>query len=105
MPPRADSSCRSGPGEEERRLTGTTELLPNALRVGNLTVAEGLARELGRISLAEALELTALVGQKDPRRHPRVAARWLQRYLEDFEPTLQRSPCGPSTTELEQLGG
>jgi len=57
-------------------------------RAGNLTVAEGLARELGRISLAEALELTALVAKKDPRRHPRVAARWVQRYLEEFEPNL-----------------
>jgi len=47
-----------------------------------------LARELGRISLAEALELTALVARKDPRRHPRVASRWVRRYLEEFEPTL-----------------
>jgi hypothetical protein len=47
-----------------------------------------MARELGRISLAEALELTALVARKDPRRHPRVAARWVQRYLEELEPTL-----------------
>jgi hypothetical protein len=61
------------------------------LRVGNLTVAEGLARELGRISLAEALELTALVATKDPRRHPRVAALWLQRYLEEFDATLSEA--------------
>jgi hypothetical protein len=29
------------------------------------------------------LELTLLVARKDPRRHPRVAARWLMRYLEE----------------------
>jgi hypothetical protein len=40
------------------------------------------AREIGRVTIAEALELTALVARKTPRRHPRVAARWLQRYLE-----------------------
>jgi hypothetical protein len=34
-----------------------------ALQTGNLVVAEGMARELGQISLAEALELTALVGR------------------------------------------
>jgi hypothetical protein len=34
-----------------------------ALQTGNLGVAEGMARELGRISLAEALDLTALVGR------------------------------------------
>jgi hypothetical protein len=33
--------------------------------------------------LAEALELTVLIARKDPRRHPRVAARWLLRYLEE----------------------
>lgn len=59
-----------------------------ALQTGNLVVAEGMARELGRNSLAEALELTALVARKDPRRHPRVAVRWVARYVEEFEPTL-----------------
>ena len=54
-----------------------------ALQHGNLVVSEATARELGRISLAEALELTILIARKDPRRHPRVAARWLLRYLED----------------------
>jgi hypothetical protein len=38
---------------------------------------------VGRTSLAEALELTMLIARKDPRRHPRVAARWLLRYLEE----------------------
>jgi hypothetical protein len=33
--------------------------------------------------LLEALELTVLIARKEPRRHPRVAARWLQRYLEE----------------------
>jgi hypothetical protein len=28
-------------------------------------------------------ELTILIALKEPRRHPRVAARWLQRYLEE----------------------
>jgi hypothetical protein len=41
------------------------------------------ANEIGRVSLVEALELTVLIAWKDPRRHPRVAARWLQRYLEE----------------------
>jgi hypothetical protein len=33
---------------------------------------------LGRISLAEALELTILIARKEPRRHPKVAVRWLE---------------------------
>jgi hypothetical protein len=47
---------------------------------GNPLVAEATAKEIGRISLAEALELTLLIAREDPRRHPRVAAplkpRW-----------------------------
>jgi hypothetical protein len=41
-----------------------------------LLVAEATAKELGRISLADALEVTLLIARNDPRRQPRVAARW-----------------------------
>jgi hypothetical protein len=41
------------------------------------------AKDLPQLSLADALELTVLVARKDPRRHQRVAARWLLRYLEE----------------------
>jgi hypothetical protein len=46
-------------------------------------VAEATAKELPPLNLVNALELTILIARKDPRRHPRVAARWLLRYLED----------------------
>jgi len=52
-----------------------------AIERGNLLVAEAALRELGRPTLSELLELTILIAFKDPRRHPRVAARWLARYL------------------------
>jgi hypothetical protein len=42
-------------------------------------------KELPQISLDDALELTVLIARKDPRRHPRVAARWLLRYLEECD--------------------
>jgi hypothetical protein len=41
--------------------------------------AEATAKELSRFGLAAALELTILIASKDPRQHPRVAARWLLR--------------------------
>jgi hypothetical protein len=47
-----------------------------------LLVVEATAKELPPLSLEDALELTMLIARKDPRRHPRVAARWLLRYLE-----------------------
>jgi hypothetical protein len=43
--------------------------------------AEATAQELPRLGLADALELTILIARREPRRHPRVGARWLQRYL------------------------
>ncbi len=52
--------------------------------------AETTAKELPRLGLEDALELTLLIARKDPRRHPRVAARWLLRYLEeDDEATIE----------------
>jgi hypothetical protein len=51
-------------------------------------LAEVTAREIGRVTIAEALELTALVARKQPERYGRFAARWLCLYLElaDLDP-------------------
>jgi hypothetical protein len=49
----------------------------------NLVLAEVTAREIGRVTIAEALELTALVARKQPERFSRFAARWLCLYLEE----------------------
>jgi hypothetical protein len=40
-------------------------------------LAEVTAREIGRVTIGEALELTALVARKQPDRFGRFAARWL----------------------------
>jgi hypothetical protein len=64
-----------------------------AIERGNLTIAEATAREFLRISLT----LTILIARKDPRRHPRVAARWLLRYLEeDPETTIDEAALAAS---------
>jgi hypothetical protein len=56
-----------------------------AVERGNLLVAETTLRELGRPTLEELLELTILIAARDPRRHGRVAARFLLRYLEEHD--------------------
>jgi hypothetical protein len=56
-----------------------------AIERGNLPVAEVTAQEMGKITLAAALELTALIAFKAPRRHGRAAARWSRLYLEANE--------------------
>ena len=43
------------------------------------------AREIGRVTIAEALELIALVARKQPERYGCFAARWLCLYLEEHE--------------------
>jgi hypothetical protein len=75
-------------GRPRRGEASTSQCHPRtvfrrALERGNLLVAEATAKEIGRLSLDEALELTLLIAQEDPRRHPRVAARWLRRYLDE----------------------
>jgi hypothetical protein len=60
-----------------------------------------MARELGRISLAEALELVILIAKKEPRRHPKIAVRWLERYIQECEPKL--SDVGLAVSALSAL--
>jgi len=55
------------------------------------------ARELPQLTLLDALELTLLVARKDPARFPRVAARWLARWLEEHpEPTIEEAALAAS---------
>jgi hypothetical protein len=75
-----------------------------AIKHGNLILAEGMVRELGQVTLEEALELTALVAHKDPRRHSRYAVRWLRRLLEEHERvTIEEAVLAVSA--LLALGG
>jgi hypothetical protein len=65
-------------------------IFKRAIEHGNVTVAEMTARELGGITLAESLALTALVVQKDPSRRSRYTVRWLLRLLEEDENLTSR---------------
>jgi hypothetical protein len=67
-------------------------------------VAEATLREIGRVTLVEALQLTALIAEKDPRRHARVSARWLARWLaERDQATIDEAAF--VTGALVALGG
>lgn len=41
------------------------------------------AREMGGLSLADALTLCALLARTDPTRYERAALRWLQRFIDE----------------------
>jgi hypothetical protein len=63
-----------------------------------VVAAVAAARDLPQLSLLDALELTLLVARKDPPRHPRVAARWLLRYLEEHpEATIEEAALAASS--------
>jgi hypothetical protein len=63
-------------------------------------LAEVTAREIGRVTIAEALELTALVARKQPHRYGRFAARWVCLYLA----SLKLREGVPMTDLPAQLG-
>ena len=51
-----------------------------AVQRRNLVAADAAARELGRLSLTDALALTALLAECDVRRFERAAVRWHGRF-------------------------
>ena len=62
------------------------------------------ARELPQLSLLDALELTMLIARKDSGRYPRVAARWLSRFL-DEHPDATIEDAGLAASCLIALPG
>jgi hypothetical protein len=60
--------------------------------------APAAVKDLPQLSPADALELTVLVARKHPRRHQRVAARWLLRYREeDPHATIEEAALAASS--------
>jgi hypothetical protein len=51
------------------------------MRRGQLFHAELAAHEMGHLSLADALALTLLIAEAEPKRWPRAAARWHARFV------------------------
>jgi len=54
-----------------------------ALDCGSVTEALSAASELQFVALAEALELTLLLADKEPEKYDRAAARWHSRFLQE----------------------
>jgi hypothetical protein len=67
-------------------------------------MALAAAKDLPQLNLADALELTILVARKEPRRHQRVAARWLLRFLEEH-PHLTIEEAALAASSLIALTG
>jgi hypothetical protein len=59
-----------------------------AIHARHLQNAEMAAREMGGLSLADALLLCELLAKTDVQRYERAALRWLQRFIDERLPSL-----------------
>jgi glutathione S-transferase len=59
-----------------------------AIASRNLLNAETAAREMGGLSLVDALALCELLAAADPKRYERAALRWLQRFIDERLPPV-----------------
>src|SRR5205809_3176307 len=59
-----------------------------AIHRRHVQAAEMAAREMGGLSLADALMLCELLANTDPTRYERAALRWLQRFIDERLPPL-----------------
>jgi hypothetical protein len=59
-----------------------------AIHRRHVQAAEMAAREMGGLSLADALLLCELLANTDPARYERAALRWLERFIEERLPPL-----------------
>ena len=55
-----------------------------------LWMAEDAARELPTLPLEDALQLVRLYAERGSPKYEKAALRWLERYLAEGEPTLER---------------
>jgi hypothetical protein len=98
------SVSRPAPGRRHLTAQGHPRaVFQRAIERGNLLSAESAAREMGRVTLMEALELTALVALRDRERASRFATRWLRRFLEEHPATIEEAALVASA--LAALGG
>jgi hypothetical protein len=59
-----------------------------AIHRRHVQAAEMAAREMGGLSLADALMLCELLANTDVARYERAALRWLERFIEERSPPL-----------------
>jgi hypothetical protein len=75
-----------------------------AIRDRHLRRATMAARELGNVSLADALALTLLTREVGDDRWPRAAARWLGRFIVE-SPAMTIGEAGLAAAAVQELAG
>jgi hypothetical protein len=80
-------------------------IFTRAIENGNLVAAQAVAREVGNLTLEEALRLLFLYAEKDPLRYDRAALRWLARYVRDGKDVTLLKAQLASSALAELRGG
>jgi hypothetical protein len=60
-------------------------------------------REMDRLNLAEALDLTLLIRETDRWKFERAAVRWLERFIEERQPTLSEIALASTAYSLAKM--
>jgi hypothetical protein len=71
-----------------------------AIHRRHVEAAEMAAREMGGLSLADALSLCELLANVDPARYERAVLRWLQRFIDEQSPPLTEVALAAALAEL-----
>jgi hypothetical protein len=72
-----------------------------AIHRRHIQAAEMAAREMGGLSLADALLLCELLANVDPARYERAALRWLQRFIDErLRPLTEVAIAASALAEL-----
>jgi len=64
--------------------------LRTAIKTGSYRMACEIARGLPRLDLKDALTLTLMSFTKDPPHYPRLARRWLSKFMEELTPNMEQ---------------
>jgi hypothetical protein len=80
-PPVAPAAIYDVAGDSPRKIE-------RAIHRRHVLAAEMAAREMGGLSLADALLLRELLANADPSRYERAALRWLERFINERLPPL-----------------
>jgi hypothetical protein len=75
-----------------------------AIRDRHLRRAEMAAREMGHLSLDDALALCELIADFDRSRYERAALRWLERFIQERSPPLAEVVLAASALSELQHG-
>jgi hypothetical protein len=81
-----DNVCAPSGPSQEGVMTAQGHpraIFSRAIEHGTLLVAEASAREIGSLTLEEALRLLFLYAEKEPIKFERAALRWFVRYVSE----------------------